>query len=1629
MRSVPFRPPGLIATLCLLLAACGGDRTPDTSRGTAAAATEPATHWIAPADRTNFHVAEVQGITRYGRPAVRVRLSEPVAPGQDFDRLLDVRTEADARPNGSWQIEDDSTTLVFPYLEPDTRYRLGVKAELASAGGATLGEDFAQALYSGPQPPMLGFASQGHVLPGRDGAGLPVITINVTEADVEFLRVRDRALPRFLATYQRNGERSSWELREVTEMADSVYSSRFALRADPNQRTLNHIPVRDLPELSQPGAYFAVMRGAGRFDDAYETALFFVSDLGLHARLHQDGTFVHVASLASGEAVSGADIELLDRHGAIVARASTDRDGNARLDARATRTQLLVARKGRDFSLLSLRTPALDLSAFDLGGRVGGSERSVFLWGGRDLFRPGETVRVQGLLRDHDGRAVPPSPLFLRLLQPGGRVYARVQVLPDALGWFAFERALPADVPTGRWTLEARLDPGGEPVGVMLLRIEEFLPERLKLELRSGDGPLPAGQALPLQAEAAYLYGAPADGNRFLAELSFEHAGEIVKILPGFRFGDPTVPLPRPEDPALDQALPADGRLDTALELPPGLPDSTPFAIFLRGSVFEPGGRAVSRTVRRVVWPQPVLVGVRPLFDAREPAPNGPLQFEIVRSDSDGRLSAGTVKVQLLRDRRDWIWSHDPELGWKVDYVSNWESAGPVQTVQLDGQAPARVDVRVEWGDYRLEVTDTATGLVTRLPFVAGWSADDENRGDAARPDKVKLALDRTAYRAGDTARLTLTPPQPGPGILLVEAGDRLLHSRRLDVKAGSTVEIDIPPDWERHDIYLTAIVFRPGSAREKITPNRAIGIVHLPIDRSGRRLAVTLGAPERMRPGEPLEVSIEVPSLAGRQAMVSLSAVDQGILNITRYPVPDAAGHFFAARRYAVDAWDLYGKVIEHREGHGARLRYGGDLALDALPQARRPTARVATVDLFSGPVQVGADGKATLYLSVPDFNGRLRLSAVVWTEDSFGSGEGAVEVRAPLVAEISSPRVMAPGDVSQVTLDLHNLSGRAQTFELDVSAEPPLRVDDGRRPVRLEDNQRSVVSVPLHALPGQATGRLRVRVRGDGVDLDRRFELVVRPGWGSLRSSRLEEVPAGSRIELSASELAAYLPGSGTLALAVSRQPPIPISSAVQHLIAYPYGCLEQTTSRAFPLALLDAGTARKLGLEGLDADRRQSVLEDVLSRISALQLRSGHFGMWSGDGQAQSQLTPFVAEFLIEARGAGQTIPEPVLEGALDRLNEDLLSGGDRYYAYEHGEALRFAVRAHAGYVLARVGRAPLGTLRAMQDNESKQARSLLSLVHLGLALHLQGDQARGLRALTSAFANPPQRPRWLGDYGSELRDRALALALLRQHGLAVPGTEGELLALARSLAGSGNAQRYLTTQEQLALFRLGRQLLQEDDARVAGVLHTGDHRETVTPTALLARSFDLQALQSGVLFLPEGDGRLFVVRESAGVPRSPPAATSEGVNIRRDWFTTAGKPFRGDSLREGDSLVVRLTIQAQERTEDLLVVDYLPGGLEAENLNLVDRRLLESLTIEGVPMSERYGADIRHEEYRDDRYVAVLRMWEGQTAQLYYLVRAVSPGGFTVPPPQVEDMYRPGIRAIGRSPVPRLTVTPP
>jgi alpha-2-macroglobulin len=127
---------------------------------------------------------------------------------------------------------------------------------------------------------------------------------------------------------------------------------------------------------------------------------------------------------------------------------------------------------------------------------------------------------------------------------------------------------------------------------------------------------------------------------------------------------------------------------------------------------------------------------------------------------------------------------------------------------------------------------------------------------------------------------------------------------------------------------------------------------------------------------------------------------------------------------------------------------------------------------------------------------------------------------------------------------------------------------------------------------------------------------------------------------------------------------------------------------------------------------------------------------------------------------------------------------------------------------------------------------------------------------------------------------------------------------------------------------------------------------------------------------------------------------------------------GKRFEGETLREGDTLLVQLTVEANENVPDAIVTDLLPGGLEVENLGLGDRGTLESLVIDGTTLSERHwAAEVLHEEYRDDRYTAAVKLWGGQTAKLFYLVRAVSPGRYVNPPSFAEDMYRPRIRSIG------------
>ncbi len=1406
-----------------------------------------------------------------------------------------------------------------------------------------------------------------------------------------------------------------------------MFNHRFTLDCKANERCINYLPIQDIKQLAKSGAYFAVMRRAGSLRDSYATSVFYVSNIGLHTRAYENRLFVHAASLASGAPLPGVDIKVVDARGDAKVAGTTDGHGNALLAYALNADDVLMGTLGDDVSMLPFNQPALDLSAFKVAGRTQ-ADFDVFAWSDRDLYRPGETLRLSALLRDFDGHMMKAQPLLVTLKQPDGRAYTQSMLKPAELGYYSFSKDIPEDAPTGTWQVEFRLDPNSkQSVQSMKFHVEDFLPERLKLALDSKHKTISGNKPLNLEVQADYLYGAPAAGNRFTAKLTLAVDQHPIDELKDYWFGDPTIDVPKKARDVLDAKLDKQGQLDKPVDLFEGAPPATPIAAFLSGSVYETGGRTVTRTIKRSVWPADALVGVHPMFDPDGGASsNARVGFELVRADRDGTLLAGKdLKVTLIREHRRYHWNWTDSSGWDYDWSSDFEDAD-TRTANIPAGESLKLDFPVEYGNYRLDVTDPATGLTMRYPFYAGWSWDNDNRGSEARPDKVKLSLDKTAYKVGDTAKVTVTAPKAGPGVLLVES-DHLLYTRNIDAQAGATFDIPVTEDWMRHDVYVTALVFRGGSAGEHSTPARAVGEVHVPIERSGRKLKLAVSAPDKMRPGQDLKVGVDAPQLAGETAQVTVSAVDVGVLNITRFKLPDPFSWFFDQRALGVDAYDLYGRIIEAFEGGVARLAYGGDMALAALPQSRRPTAEHKTVDLFSGPVSFDANGHAEASLPMPEFNGTVRISAVAFSKDSYGSAQTETIVRAPLVLEASTPKVMAPGDKSMLTVDVTNFTGAEAEILLVAKGGDALTIGSATHTLKLATGAKTTVTMPLTAGAHFGAAHIDINASAGDIKVHTERNMIVRAAWPEIARSRTQVLDKLAPVQFDRALTSGLIPQSMTARMTLTSLPPLPFALALDRLANYPYFCLEQTASTGYGALLMTPQLTEALHMAPLDEDERRQRVENKLGRLASLQLPNGHFSMWGGNGAAATFLTPYAVDFMLDAREGGFAVNNQVLQQALQRIKDDLLSGGNHYYNYEHADELRFADQAYSAYVLARVNQAPLGTLRTLFDQDRKELTAL-PLVHLGVALKLMGDAPRATKALESAFTMKVKRPWYLGDYGSDLRDMALMVALTHKHDLARPIWDAKLIDLSRQQASEQHdADRHrdgriwLTTQEEAALGRLAEQLLKNGANTVQGSWTVGDTRHEIQSDQLWSQLFEHDALRQGVTVTPEGEPPVYAISDVSGISDQAPKPDDSMISVKRDYFTLDGKPWKADEpLTEGDALIVRLRIEAREASPDALLTDLLPGGLEVENFNLTDTEQWAGLVIDGIRINDRgQAADVLHESFRDDRYVAALDLGKGQKAQVFYLVRAVSPGQFIVPPPQVADMYRPELQGIGVS----------
>ena len=1604
-----------------------------------------------------FRMTDYKTDNETANPRVCVQFSESLARTGNIDFAKFVSVDG----KDPQSVVAEGKQLCLEGLTFGQRYEVRVRAGLPSDVGEVLEKPIEIAAYVPDRKPMARFTGRSYVLPSRGQQGIPVVTTNTNSVEIEVYRIGDRALAGTMQSGDMQRQLGSYEIEQIREKSgEKVYTGVLDVAAKTNEDVTTAFPVSEAIGILKPGAYLMTANakaksGSNREDRAFATQWFIVSDLGLTALSGADGVHGFIRSLADSAPIAGAQVRLIARNNEVLGTAKSDAKGYVRFDAGLAKGEggmqpaLIVAEKdGADYAFLDLAAAGFDLSDRGVKGRDAPGALDAYLFTERGVYRPGEAVHLTGLVRDKTGAAAS-LPVTLIITRPDGVEHKRQTLVDGGLGGRAFSLELGRGVMTGTWRAKLHADPKAEPISQVSFLVEDFVPERIDLTLEPAAKVIAVEDRAAIKAIGRYLYGPPAENLALEGEIIVKAAKEQ-EGYPGYKFGlaDEKIDPVRAPLEGLG-ATNAEGKADLSVALPAIPKTSRPLEAEVIVRLRETGGRTIERNVTLPVDTKQARLGIKPLFGTQGVSEGDPAAFEVIVLDASGkRVDAKGLRWTLSRVDQNWQWyMRDGNWGYEAASSSRKIDSG---MLDANAQAPAKLAVTPSWGRYRLEVTSDTLGTVSSMTFNSGWVSTGEV---ADSPEVLETALDKASYKPGETAKLRIATKHGGKALVTV-LSNGLLSSQEVEIpKGGGEVAISVSKDWGP-GAYATTILYRAMDVAAKRMPSRAIGVKWLGIDRSAETLKVSIASEAKVKSGATLKVPMKIAGLApGEEARVTVSVVDVGILNLTRYQSPNPEGWFYAQRKLGLDIHDYYGRLIDGMRADRGKLRSGGD-GVGGMAMTAAPPSVETVLAQYSGIVVVDKDGNAEAEFGLPDFNGTVRLMAVAWSKDKVGHGESQVVVRDPVALTISAPRFLTLGDEANIDIAVHNVEGPAAAYKIATSKYPVSEDKPGAATTLAAPEE---ASLDLKASERKAAqNRFKptdvgsyvasVRVSGpNGIDVKRQLTFNVLPPAGDIRRTTVSQLAPHGKLTLSP-DLAADMIASRTkINLSVGPNATLDVPGLLTALDRYPYGCAEQTTSRALPL-LYANNVAATLGM-ATDAKLRARV-QGAIDRVFEMQDGSGAFGLWGPD-HAELWLTAYVTDFLTRAKEQNYTVNPHAFGQALDKLQN--------YVAYAKDVDAGADTRAYAMYVLARNARAPIGELRYYADTKLDSFVSPLAKAQIGAALSMMGDKERAEKTFATALASLDDAAKTRSsipvrvDFGSSLRDQAALLTLASETGIAKADTPALVNVIARGYA----ARTYTSTQEQ-AWMLMAANALSDTGKTLAlainGKPHTGSLAQQLSPADLTRNG--------GVTITNESDAPTDVVIAVTGAALTPEPAISKGFKIERTYYTLDGKKVDLASatggvseVNQNDRFVAVVSIEAKDEGGRVLLVDRLPAGFEIENPHLVESGATKGLDwLKGTTKPQ-------HTEFRDDRFVAAFNFFgknksgghsevaepeadeETDTngtettdkkpagpvnsATVAYIVRAVTPGSFVHPAVTVEDMYRP--ERYARSAAGRLTVT--
>ena len=1531
-----------------------------------------------------------------------------------------------------------------------TIYTLKIQRGLTARNDAVLKQDYTTRLTIPDIPPQIRFLGDGFFLARKGHLNLGLATINVKQVVLDI----EKVFANNLIYVSKLQNWSPWS----RNLGKPIHKETLDISSQLNEEVTTAISLEEYLSDEHVGVFkVAVGNAKRRWNRAHQWVL--ITDLGISAKRTEDRLHVWVKSLATGAPVSSAKVQLISDNNQTLLSGTTNWAGFVEFTDVTEKTEnftpfMITVAKRDDLAFVQLDRHEIATADFDIAGDPylqKGYE--AFLYTSRGVYRPGETVQLAGILRGPKQETPPPLPTQIEILAPDGRVLREFRVNTNRNGACDLKIPIPAYALTGNYIAKMRI--ADRVVGNAHFQVEEFMPDRIKVSVTADNSVYAPGEEIGIEVTATNLFGPPAVGNRVEAFCELEAVPNLPSNASGtpwnsFVFGSPDSNFEKQRIVLGDTKTDTAGKSTYLFTIPETLKAPAFLNGVLTATVSETGGRAVTATHRVVIHPYSHYVGLRQTTTG-EAKINQPLRFDYIALNSAMAVAPGRP-LKLSLHKVHWNTILRQNTAGRYEYVSEPQttevetheltSAEDVQTVTL---TPS------DYGGYRVRLQDIASTATAELDFyVSGWRNTPVSM---EHPTRLELTLNKEVYRPGETAKLHVKAPFPGTLLLTVER-EKVLNHRTIVMK-NNTATLSVPVQATyRPNVYVSATLTRAipmettGADKNSLLPARAFGIIPLKIDETRSRVSIALalqqkdetGATETIpfenlkhanteevvvRPNREVTLAFTVRGRRSWQKYdVCIAAVDEGILALTDFETPNPHTFFYRQRGLKTRNYDLYGGILPEIAAVTDKSSTGGGVntALNRERRKRLSTGgiqRVKPVSLWSGFVTTDGNGRGSVQLKIPQFNGTLRLMAVACANGDYGSTETYLTVREPIVLTPTFPRFLAGGDKVRVPVTLFNGTGTDAEFTVALQTSDNvqllsahrLNAESERLLQTLEtDNAGNQIYINTQTNAGaesqlffdmyvqDAIGTANFNLSATGntettqldVDIPLRSAVppVTKTGHGVVRAGEPADFIFPSNL----------MPDSSDFSLTLSPFPTLRFADSLRYLVRYPHGCLEQTTSSVFPL-LYFRNIAQNVEPLLTESDAVDHYITAGITKIESMLKSDNLFAYWPGGTYANPWSSIYASHFLVEARKAGYEVSDRIYDAMLTGLKTQAKFSPD---TEDMNQEQKIPLVTYATYVLAAAGHPDRGTMHYLK-NTGLSGPNDYSHFQLAGAFALSGELETALSMLpvsiSPSFNGGNEKRETGGTFHSPTRAQAIMLDVLAE----VNENHPSIPMLVKNLneaVSEGN--RWATTQENaFAFLALGKILQKQMDREYTGVLTlNGEHFADIDATD--ARYTHTEWDGTRVQLSITGEGSCYYYWSAFGIQRDSFIQEYEHeLQVHRTYFDKEGER-QTNTFIHGDLIIAEVTVKAlTANLENVVVVDMLPTGFEIENPRLESRA--------GVPWLKTEDFKPDYIDIRDDRLIFFGTFPRQRERKFYYALRAVTQGEFTLPPITAEAMY--------------------